>query len=268
MTAAVLVGILGVVVGGLAAMQRRLVYFPDTSAVPSAGSVLPGARDVTLRTSDGLDLGAWFAPPTTDRDLDLAVLVAPGNGGNRAGRVGLAALLRKEGLAVLLMDYRGYGGNPGEPSEEGLARDADAAVAALGDLGYAPEQVVYLGESLGTGVVSALAARTPPAGVVLRSPFTDLAAVGAHHYPWLPVRLLLRDRFPVVEHVRRSDVPLVVVYGTDDSVVPPELSRQVADEAPALVEVVTLAGLGHNDPEMFGAPVVDAVTLVTASLDR
>ncbi len=262
MTAAVLVGMLGVVVGGFAALQRRLIYFPDPADVPPAASALPGGRDVTLRTADGLELGAWFAPPPTDSGRELAVLLAPGNGGNRAGRAGLAELLREQGLAVLVVDYRGYGGNPGEPSEEGLARDADAAVAALGELGYPPERVVYLGESLGTGVVTALAERTPPAGMVLRSPFTDLAAVGAHHYPWLPVRLLLRDRFPVVEHVRDSDVPLVVVYGTADSVVPPGLSAQVADEAPGLVDRVVLSGVDHNDAEMFGAPVVGAVLRV------
>ncbi len=265
MTAAVLVGMLVVVVGGLVAMQRRLIYFPDTAPVPAAAQVLPGARDVTLRTSDGLELGAWFAPPSTSPERDLAVLVAPGNGGNRSGRAELAQLLRGRGLAVLLMDYRGYGGNPGRPSEEGLARDADAAVAALEELGYPPDRVIYLGESLGTGVVAALATRTPPAGVVLRSPFTELADVGAHHYPWLPVRLLLRDRFPVVEHVRRSDVPLVVVYGTADTVVPADLSVRVADDARTLVDVVVLDGVDHNDPEMFGEPVVDAVVRVTGS---
>ena len=259
--AAVLVGMLVVVVVGLRAVQRRLIYFPEAAAVPPAAEVLPGGRDVALRTSDGLDLGAWFFPPTTT-GRDVAVLVAPGNGGNRAGRAELAQLLRERGLAVLLMDYRGYGGNAGEPSEEGLARDADAAVAALDELGYPPERLVYLGESLGAGVVSALATRTPPAGMVLRSPFTDLAAVGAHHYPWLPVRLVLRDRFPVVEHVSRSDVPLVVVHGTADSVVPSALSDRVADASPSLVDVVALAGVDHNDPEMFGAPVVDAVLRV------
>ena len=114
----------------------------------------------------------------------------------RAGRT-LAERLSRRGLAVLLMDYRGYGGNPGSPSEEGLAADADAAAEALEELGYPAERTIYFGESLGTGVVAALQAKRPPAGVVLRSPFTELADVGAHHYPWLPVRTLLRDQFPV-----------------------------------------------------------------------
>jgi hypothetical protein len=189
----------------------------------------------------------------------MAVLLAPGNGGNREGRAAFAEQLSRRGLAVLLLDYRGYGGNAGSPSEDGLAADADAAVAALGEMGYPAQRTLYFGESLGTGVVAALQARHPPAGIVLRSPFTELADVGAHHYPWLPVRALLHDRFPVVEHLEASDVPVTVVYGERDSMVPPELSAEVADMAPALVERVVLERADHNDAVMFGAPVADAV---------
>ena len=130
------------------------------------------------------------------------------------------------------MDYRGYGGNPGSPSQDGLAADADAAVGALKELGYPPQRSVYFGESLGSGVVAALQARHPPAGVVLRSPFPELADVGAHHYPWLPVRTLLRDRYPVVGYLATSDVSVTVIYGDRDSVVPAELSVRVADHTP------------------------------------
>lgn len=252
---------------GLTAFQRQLIYFPDRSAAPSADRVIPGARDITLHTSDGLRLSAWFVPPAARSDRRTAVLVAPGNGGNRLDRVGIARVLEERGFAVLLLEYRGYGGNPGSPSEAGLATDADAAVAALKDLGYPLERTIYLGESLGTAVVAALAQRHPPAGLVLRSPFTDLADVGAHHYPYLPVRLLLRDRFPVLEHVRRSEVPLVVVHGDRDTVVPSEQSAEVARAAPALVEEVVLPGADHNDPVMFGAGVVDAVARLADGLD-
>ncbi len=242
-------------------LQRQLIYFPDASPVPPAGEAIDGARTVGLETADGLDLEAWFVPPPTDgRARGMAVLIAPGNGGNRLGRAGIAEDLRAVGFAVLLLDYRGYGGNPGSPSEEGLAADADAAVTALTGLGYPPERTLYLGESLGTGVVAALQARTPPAGVVLRSPFPDLASVGAHVYPWLPVRLLLRDRFPVTEHLRGSSVPVTVIHGTADAVVPSGLSAEVARTVPVLVEEVVLPGVGHNDPQMYGAPVVAAVT--------
>ena len=248
------------VIGLLWALQRQLIYFPDANRVPPAGDVIDGARDVEVHTEDGLDLGAWFVPAARrDPDLQMAVLVAPGNGGNRQGRAGLAEELSRRGLAVLLMDYRGYGGNPGSPNEDGLAADALAAAEALEELGYPPERTIYFGESLGGGVVAALQVKRPPAGLVLRSPFTELADVGAHHYPWLPVRQLLKDRFPVVEHVSSSQVPVTVIYGDQDSVVPTELSAEVADSAPALFERVVIPGADHNDEVMFGPRIAEAV---------
>jgi pimeloyl-ACP methyl ester carboxylesterase len=255
----VLVLLGGTVVALLWTLQRQLIYFPDPTPVPAAADVIAGARDVTLHTADGLELGAWFIPAAKPEDTGMAVLLAPGNGGNRADRVGLAEELSRRGLAVLLMDYRGYGGNPGSPTENGLAADADAAVRALRELGYGAERTLYFGESLGSGVVTALQARHSPAGMVLRSPFTELADVGAHHYPWLPVRALLRDRFPVVEHLVSSDVPVTVIYGERDSVIPSGLSARVADQAPSLVERVVLTDADHNDPVMFGSRVADAV---------
>lgn len=258
--------LVGLAVGMLTAIQRQLIYFPDSTAVPPAGDAIPGARDITLRTSDGLSLGAWFVPASRPSDLHLAVLVAPGNGGNRSGRVRLATELSRRGLAVLLMDYRGYGGNPGSPSEAGLARDAMAAAEALDGLGYPADRTILFGESLGTGVVAALQARRTPAGMVLRSPFTALADVGAHHYPWLPVRLLLEDRFEVAERLAASRVPVTVVYGDRDSVVPPRLSARAADAATSLVERVVIRGADHNDPVMFGPRVADAVARLARSV--
>lgn len=256
----VLVVLIGMVIAVLWAIQRQLIYYPDETRVPPAGEVIDGARDVTVHTEDGLDLGAWFVPAGGPApEAPMAVLVAPGNGGNRAGRAGLALELSARGLAVLLMDYRGYGGNPGKPSEEGLAADAIAASRALEMLGYPPERTIYFGESLGAGVVAALQVRRPPAGIVLRSPFTELADVGAHHYPFLPVRLLLRDRFPVVEHLSPSTVPVTVIYAEHDTVVPSALSASVADAAAMLVERLVIRGADHNDPVMFGPRVAEAV---------
>ena len=259
--------LLGTMVVMLWAFQRHLIYFPDPKPVRPAGDVIAGARDLTLHTADGLELGAWFIQATGQVDTGMAVLVAPGNGGNRAGRAGLAEELSRRGLAVLLMDYRGYGGNPGSPTEEGLAADADAAAGALAELGYPPRRTVYFGESLGSGVVAALQVGHRPAGIVLRSPFTELADVGAHHYPWLPVRALLRDRFPVVELLAASDAPITVIYGDRDTVVPPVLSARVADHAPRLAERVVIAGADHNDPVMFGPEVADAVARLAHGVD-
>jgi uncharacterized protein len=251
--------VLAVLSGLLWGLQRRLVYFPDDGPVPAAAAVLPGARDVVLETSDGLRLGAWFVP---GRDAGApAVLVADGNGGHRGLRAPLAAALAARGLAVLLFDYRGYGGNPGSPSEEGLARDVRAARASLlEEAGVPPDRLLYLGESLGAAVVTELATEHPPAGLVLRSPFVDLAAVGAEHYPFLPVRALLRDRYPVAERVATIRVPTTVVLGDADSIVPPAQSRAVAAAAAGLHRLVEVPGADHNDRVLLdGDALVDAV---------
>ena len=112
------------------ALQRRLIYLPFPADVPPATAVLDGARDVTLRTADGLELGAWFVAPG-EPDRRVGVLVATGNAGDRSLRAPLAAALAHHGLAVLLFDYRGYGGNRGRPTQDGLARDVRAALRFL-----------------------------------------------------------------------------------------------------------------------------------------
>lgn len=250
--ALVVLAVVVLVLGLLWVFQRSLIYLPDRRPVPPAGTVIAGARDVSLTTDDGLRLGAWYVPG----EHEVTVLVAGGNAGNRWHRAPLARALAEHGLPVLLMDYRGYGGNPGSPTEEGLHRDVLAARAFVGD-----RPVIYFGESLGAAVVTRLAADRPPAALVLRSPFTDLAAAGQVNYPFLPVRLLLRERFPVADRLASVRVPTVVVYGTRDTIVPPELSRAVAGAAGGQVTTVEVAGAGHNDlalldgPELVGAVV-------------
>jgi pimeloyl-ACP methyl ester carboxylesterase len=236
--------------------QRRIIYLPDRSApVPTAP-----VREIAISTSDGLRLSAWLVP-SSGPDRGIAVLVAPGNAGNRAHRLPLAAAMARAGLTVLLLDYRGYGGNPGGPSEEGLAYDVRAGLTYLTGAGFGRDRIVYFGESLGAAVVTELAVEHPPAGLVLRSPFVDLASVGAQLYPFLPVRWLLRDRFPVAEHITRVAVPTTVIYGTADSVVAPEQSRTVADRGAGPVRVVVIEGADHNDPSLTdGVAVIDAVT--------
>jgi pimeloyl-ACP methyl ester carboxylesterase len=240
--------------------QRQLIYLPSKGPVQAADASIVGARDVVLRTSDGLDLGAWLVPARPPA-RDVVVLVAAGNAGDRAVRAPLARALTRRGLAVLLFDYRGYGDNSGSPSETGLARDVRAARSFLVDeAGWLPDQIVYFGESLGAAVVTELAAEHPPAGLVLRSPFVDLATVGRVHYPFLPVGTLLRDRFPLVEHLATVEAPVVVVYGGRDTIVPPEQSRAVAEAAPHLAELVEVPRADHNDRALLdGRALVDAV---------
>jgi uncharacterized protein len=244
------------------AFQRRLVFLPGGPPTVTASEVLAGASQVELHTDDGLTLRAWHAPATGPA-RNATVMVLPGNAGSRADRVPLARAVAARGFDVVLLDYRGYGGNPGSPTEEGLAADARAAHRYLVDeRGVDPGRVLLWGESLGAAVAVRLARERTVGGLVLRSPFTSLADVAAVHYPFLPVRLLLRDRFPVREQVAGVGVPVVVVAGGADEVVPREQSLAVADAAGATV--VEVAGARHNDPELSHGPaVVDAVVRVS-----
>jgi uncharacterized protein len=251
----IVVAIAGIFLLLIWVFQRKLIYLPTSSPVPDAAGVLEGAREVTLRTEDGLRLGAWFvvppgSPPTA------GVLMANGNAGNRSLRAPLARVLAERGFAVLLFDYRGFGGNPGKPTENGLALDARAAYEYLVDeAGLPPDRLLYFGESLGGAVVAELATEHPPAGLLLRSPFVDLATAGRIHYPILPVRLLLKDRFPVAELVAKLDIPVTVVYGENDSIVPASQSRAVAEAASDAV-TVAVPGADHNDRALFDSPVI------------
>ena len=260
-TGLVLVLVAGLLVAAGWGLQRRLIYFPAPSSVPPVSGVLPGAREVRLHTADGLELGAWLVP-AGGASRDVTVLVASGNAGNRSLRAPLAAALSRAGMAVLLFDYRGYGGNPGRPSEAGLALDVRAAHRYLTQDRRVPQgRLLYVGESLGAAVVTELATEHPPAGLLLRSPFVDLAAVGRAHYPYLPVGSLLRDRYPVAEQLARIAVPTTVVYGTEDGIVPPEQSRAVAAAAGGPSLLVAVRGADHNDRALLaGAVLVRAVT--------
>jgi uncharacterized protein len=252
-TVAVVVALVGGLVGAAWVGQRHLVFFPDRSDPGPLAEAAPGTsgEDVRLRTDDGLELGAWRIEPTGN-DRSTAVLYLPGNGGNREGRLGVGAALAAEGFTVLLLDYRGYGGNPGAPSEDGLAADARAGAAYLRSAGFPPERTLYVGESIGTAVTARLTASDPPAGVVLRSPFTSLADVGATHYPRALVGLVLRDRFAAAEHLAGSDVPVVVLSGDADDIVPASLSADLAETVGNLHREVVLPGVGHNDAVWFG----------------
>lgn len=240
--------------------QRRLIYFPTRDPVPSVAAFLDGGRDVVLDTDDGKHLGAWYLP-TKSAPPGPGVVVFNGNGGDRSGRAMLAAGLHELGFSVLLFDYRGYGGNDGTPSENGLALDAKAAQAWLATQPEVdPERIVYFGESLGGAVAVGLATERPPAALVLRSPFTSLAEVGKVHYPWLPVGLLLIDRFPSIDRIGSIAAPVMVVAGDRDDVVPESLSRKLYDAALDPKAYLLVPGAGHNDPQLaYGRRMLDEV---------
>ena len=240
--------------------QRRLIYFPSGSVPSPRLFGLDAAELVVFPTADGLRLHGWLVPPIEPR-AGATILVFNGNAGHRGFRATLAAALRERGYRILLFDYRGYGGNPGTPTEEGLATDARAARAfLLRRPEAAATRLVYFGESLGSGVAARLAAEHRPAALVLRSPFTSMTDVGAFHYPLLPVRWLLSDRFDTASRIAGLGCPLLVVAGDQDTVIPYEQSRRVFDAAAEPKRFVTIAGADHNDPAVADGPqLIEAI---------
>jgi fermentation-respiration switch protein FrsA (DUF1100 family) len=246
-------------------VQQCLIYFPLPQELSPVATALPGAEDVTFQTEDGLRLGAWFLP-AAGAESSATMLVFNGNAGDRSFRAPLAAALSQAGLSVLLFDYRGYGRNPGTPSEAGLLMDGRAARAYLaGRSDVDPNRLMYFGESLGAAVAVALAAEQPPAALILRSPFTSLADMGRVHYPFLPVvGVLLRDRFDSIERIRRVRCPVLVIAGERDQVVPQADSRRLYEAASGPKQFELIPGADHNDLELLsGGRLLDRVVRFT-----
>jgi uncharacterized protein len=227
-----------------------MIYFPF-SAVPTPDAVgLAGAEPVSFSTADGLTLSGWFVNRT--ETPEFTVIVFNGNAGNRAFRAPLADTLAASNLAVLLFDYRGFGGNPGSPTEEGLASDARAARDyAVSRPDVDRGRLAYYGESLGTAVATRLSIEYPPAALILRSPFTSMTDIGQHHYAFLPVRWLLRDRYATIERIARVSSPLLVIAGDNDRIVPITYSRQVYDAANDPKSLLVISGADHNDDSLL-----------------
>ncbi len=239
--------------------QRRMLYHPSGEVPTPAEAGLPHAETITFRTDDGLTLDGWFVPATTAATAGV-VIVFNGNAGHRGYRAELAQRFASDGYATLLFDYRGYGGNPGTPSEDGLARDARAARTYVASRsGGDARHIIYFGESLGAAVAVALAVDEPPQALILRSPFASLAETGRYHFPYLPLGWLLRDRFSSIDSIARVQCPVLVIAGDRDSIVPIEHSRRLFNAAKEPKQFVLIKDADHNDDPLAGAPALSAV---------
>ena len=249
--------------------QRRLIYIPYVGVAPAVSLGLPRAQDVTFTTDDGLTLHGWFVPAAST-PAQFTMIMFNGNAGHRGMRAPVAAEFSKQGVATLLFDYRGYGDNAGRPSEEGLAHDARAALAYLKSrTDVDTTHIVYFGESLGAAVALRLATETPPFALVLRSPFTSLTDIGRYHYPYLPVRWLLREKYPSLERARALSCPTLVILGDHDSIIPADHSRRLYAVIASKKRLVEIAGADHNDEALFVGPeLMQAVLDFVTNLDR
>jgi fermentation-respiration switch protein FrsA (DUF1100 family) len=237
--------------GGLMfAFQRRLIYFPDRSRPAPAQYGAPDMAEIRYRTGDGLTLTGWYRPPA---DETAPVIVHfHGNAGHIGDRAPLMRPYLDAGFGLLLAEYRGYGGNPGRPTEKGLYADGRAALDFVLGQGVAPGRIVLYGESLGTAVAIKLAAETPVGALVLEAPFTSAVDVGASAYPFVPVRWLMLDRFHSLRRIGAVAVPVLVLHGEADATVPVAHGRRLLASARAPKEGRFYDRAGHSDLYDFG----------------
>ena len=238
------------VTGALFFGQRRLMYHPDPAVPDPTAAGVPEMAAVRVATNDGLDLLAWYRPA---EGTHPTILYLHGNAGDLGYRGPKVRPYLDAGLGVLLLAWRGFSGNPGSPSEEGLYADGRAALAFLRGEGVAADRVVLYGESLGTGVAVHLAAETTPAALVLEAPFTSIADVGAVHYWYIPACHLVRDRFESAAKIGAVEAPLLILHGERDRVVPVRLGRALLAAANEPKEGLFVAEADHVDLYDHGA---------------
>lgn len=254
-----LVGLYGAVAIGMFALQRSLIYRPDAERVAPETLGLAGVREIELATPDGAQLVAWRAEAAPGR---RTLLYFHGNGGNLAGRAERVRLYRQAGLGLLMPSWRSYSGSTGSPTEVANVADAQLAYDRLVGEGVPARQVVLYGESLGSGVAVQIAARNPVGGVILDAPYTALVDVAAAAYPWLPVRLLLLDRYQSLPLIDRVGAPLLILHGVRDRIVPVEMGRALLAAAREPKRLVEFAEAGHLDHTRLGS-----VRVITDFLD-
>jgi uncharacterized protein len=222
-------------------LLNGLLYFPSRSVAPTPA----GAEDLAFETEDGERLHAWWLQA---RAPWLGhVLFCHGNAGNIGDRRAHLELLAVAGFDVLAFDYRGYGRSSGRPGETGTYRDARAArIALLGQPGVDAARVVYFGESLGGAIALSLALESPPAGLILQSTFTGIKDLARTHYPFIP-KPAVPDAYPSLRRIPRLRVPLLVLHGDRDEIVPLLHGEALFDAAPAEKRMRIFRDAGHND---------------------
>lgn len=235
--------------------QRKMIYFPQplSNEQPAAWG-MPEMQAVRVKTADGLSLLAWYRAPKPGY---ATIVYFHGNAGNLGSWGTALKPFLAAGYGGIMVDYRGYGVNPGKPSEQGLYADGRAVIEYLKGQDIQPDCMILFGRSMGSGVAVQLATEYPFLALVLQSPYTSLVNVGALHYPYLPVRLMQKDQFNSIGKISGIHLPLLVIYGDADPLVPPEMSQELYEAANSPKAVHAYPGVHHSDfPEVF--PEVDA----------
>ena len=251
--AALRIAVLLVVVSAIMLLfERKLIYFPQRSHDILPRDLGLAFEDLSLTAEDGVRIHAFYLPPPGVPRW--TVLLAHGNAGNMSHRLDRTLLLQsKLDAAVLLFDYRGYGRSEGSPDEEGTYRDARAAHRFLvEEKRVRPDRLVLFGESLGSAVALDLALSRPCRALVLESPFASVPAMARAVYPFLPLWPLVRTRYDNEAKAPRLTVPLLVLHGDRDEVVPFAQGRRVFEAAPGPKRFFAIPRAGHNDTYLVG----------------
>jgi fermentation-respiration switch protein FrsA (DUF1100 family) len=237
--------------GGYESVQRGIVlYHPDPVLPTPVEAGVPDARPITIHTSDGLELTSWFQKPADD--TKPVMLFFMGDTGALADRVADFAPYFKQGYGFLLLGYRGFGGNPGTPSEKGLYIDARAAVAWLQKNGYPLNRIVFYGHSLGTGIAVQMALEYPAYAVVLEAPYTTLPDTVTMDSKWLRSNWFMKDRYDNITKIGKIKIPLLIIQGTQDEVIPWAQGKALYKAAKGPKEAHFIPDAGHMNLYDFG----------------
>jgi hypothetical protein len=240
-----------IVAGGLIVLfETRLIYFPSRGHAVTPGALGLAFEELSLTAEDGVQIHGWYLPL---RDARATVLVSHGNAGNIADRLDRALLFQARlRTSVLLYDYRGYGKSEGSPDEAGTYRDARAAYRYLVERKRLdPKRLVLFGESLGSAVALELALAEPAAALVLESPFASVPEM-ARTTMLAPLAPFVRTRYDNLGKIGRLRMPLFVLHGERDEVVPFAQGRRLFDAAPEPKRFFAIRGAHHNDTYLAG----------------
>jgi len=230
-------------------LQRQLLYHPAAGIESPGAYGLNGFSELRLQDEDGTHIAAWYHEARAGYPTLLSF---HGNAGTMANRAQYFAALTNAGFGLLAIDYRGYGASEGSPSEQGLYQDARAAVGYATHMLHLPvNKIVLYGESIGTGVAVQMGTEFPAGAVVLQSPYTSIEAIAKGRYPFLPVHMLLEDRFDSISKVERIHAPLLVIHGEGDTIIPVQEGKTLFARANNPKEIVFFPQ-GHNDLSIDG----------------
>ncbi len=248
---------LGVMIGAtlfLVFSEKRLIYYPAAGIEVTPGGLGLPFEEVAIDVEPGVRIHGWFIKAAKEPSV-ATVLFSHGNAGNIADRLDRVLRWRDLGADFLLYDYRGYGRSTGSPDEEGTYRDGRAAYDYLvKNRGVDPAHLVLMGESLGCAISIQLAIERKTAGLAIEAPFASIAHMANAIYPFLPLGSFIRTRYENLKKVPQLKMPLLVVQGTRDEVIPVAQGKMVFEAAPQPKEYLAIEGAGHNDVYVIGGP--------------